>query len=133
MENKSTKEILDWLKEELNLKRIQVIIPPTKNEIKEAIRDLIKVPEMKDMFESILIMTSDRKDFMGKLNFMLKCNNCNWITNHGFIEFGYSDNRLECKTCNQVNYILSKKDFDGFYVNGDIDSLNFKEVNGELL
>ena len=121
-------KILNWLKEELNLTRIQVVIPPTDKEIKKAIKDLIKIPEMKDMFKKILNI--ERKEYMIKLAFMLKCSNCKAVSTHRFIEFEDLDNKLKCLNCGHIGYILHKEDFDNFYINGNIGltELNFREI-----
>ena len=125
-------KILNWLKEELNLTRIQVVIPPTDKEIKKAIKDLIKIPEMKDMFKKILGIERKeymKKEYMKKLAFMLKCNNCKVVSTHRFIEFEDSDNRLKCLNCGYIGYILHKEDFDNLYIgNIRLTELNFREI-----
>lgn len=125
--------ILEWLKEELNQKRIQVVIPPTDEEITRAIKDLMKIPKMKDMFERALIISTKRREYMKTLAFFLECSVCdNNTTTHRFVEQKYEDsnNRVKCVTCGHIGYILYNHDFDDFYVKGivSLSDLNFKKI-----
>lgn len=126
-------DILEWLKEELSLDKIQVVVPPTDKEIKRAIKDLIKIPKMKDMFERVLIASVKRREYMKTLAFSLECSVCNSnTTTHRFVEQEYEDsnNRLKCLTCGHIGYILYQDDFDDFYVKGTVSlsDLNFKKI-----
>jgi hypothetical protein len=129
--SKKEENILDWLKEELALERIQVVIPPTDEQIKETIKELIKDPKMRNMLERVLIISTERKEYMKLLAFQLECSICNNnTTTHKFIEFEDSDNRLECLDCNHIGYIILKDDFNDFYVKEKIGltELKFKRI-----
>jgi len=130
MEKKES--ILGWLKEELNQKRIQVVIPPTDKEIKRAIKDLMKIPKMKDMLERVLIISTERREYIRKLALMLECDVCDAITTHRFVEQEYEDSnyRVKCLRCDRIGYLLYRDDFDAFYVKGTVSllDLNFRKI-----
>ena len=102
--------VIEWLKEELNLEEIQVVVPPTDREIRRAIKSLMKVEGMKGLFRKILDITDKQKnkiEYLQKLRFMLECDNCNQITTQEFDDYCDSESyKLRCKICGHIGYIL---------------------------
>lgn len=71
---------------------------------------------MKDMDKQ-----EKRTENMKKYAFMLECQDCWNVSTHRFIDFeGVKKYRLKCSNCNHIGYFVHKKDFDEFYVKGNI-------------
>jgi hypothetical protein len=116
---KNKEELLEWLKKEIELENIQVIVPPSEEQLKEVIKESLKYPLIRELFEKILDLNDyqdKKREYKKKLRLMKECFNCNTITTHTFIDFeDNAYNKLKCLKCEHIGYLITRDNFNQFY------------------